>query len=495
MADFGDKRRDYPADNSGDDLNSALLSEINEALGDMSLMDLVDAAEPPRRSAAEDVRSGKVVAVQRKYILVDLGGKNTGVVPVSHFEDEPLPAVGDTIEVTITGRDDDEGLLLLSRKDAVMAATWETLEVGQSVEGVVTGHNKGGLELKINRIAAFMPISQIDRVRVEADDLASYVNKRLGCRVMEFQRSEQSLIVSHRALMEQEAAEARDHLFATLAEGKIVSGTVRTIMPYGAFVDIGGADGLLHVRDMGHGRIEDPTTVVSEGQQLELKVLKVDRDERKIALGLKQIKDNPWADADSKWPIDTVVSGRITRLMDFGAFLELAEGVEGLIPIGEMTFQRRIGHPREIVSENEVVKVRVMGVDIERQRISLSLKRVGDDPWMGASVRWPEGSVAEGPVTRVTEFGAFVELAPGVEGLVHISELAEDRVRSVGDVVNEGDTIQAKVLNVDEDRRRIALSVKQLAVTPEYTGPVADEAKPEKPRRKRKKPLRGGLDW
>ncbi|MCH7527178.1 MAG: S1 RNA-binding domain-containing protein, partial [Planctomycetes bacterium] len=417
-----------------------------------------------------------------------------GVLPAKQLADEPLPAIGDRLEVTVTGFDEDEGLLLLSRKDAVMAAAWETLQVGQNVEGVVTGHNKGGLEIKIDGIDAFIPISQIDRSRIESEDLPAYTNKRLRCRVIEFHRGEQKLVVSRREVMDEEAAAAREELFETLVEGQTVTGTVRTIMPYGAFVDIGGVDGLLPVRDMGYSRIEDPATVVAEGQQLELKVLKVDREEKKIALGLKQIQADPWADAEEKWPVDSIVSGRVTRLMDFGAFVELAEGVEGLIPIGEMTFERRISHPREIVNENEVVKVRVLTVDTQRNRISLSLKRVGDDPWMGASLRWPELTAVEGTVKRITDFGAFVELTPGVEGLVHISELADGRVHKVGDVVKEGDVIQAKVLSVDEDRRRIALSIKQVATMPDYTGAPSAEPEPSPQQPKRKKPLKGGLD-
>jgi small subunit ribosomal protein S1 len=223
-------------------------------------------------------------------------------------------------------------------------------------------------------------------------------------------------------------------------------------------------------------------------------VLKIDRENEKIGLGLKQLLADPWTDAESKWPVDTVVSGRVTRLMDFGAFCELEAGVEGLIPISEMSFEKRINHPSEVVSENEVVKVRVMRIELDRKRISLSIKRLQDDPWIGAGVRWPVDSVVEGTVTRITDFGAFVELASGVDGLVHISELSPMRVNSVTDVVKQGEKVQAKVVDVDEERRRIGLSIKQLAASPDYTGVEAAEAEAAKPRPKRKKPLRGGLD-
>ena len=214
-------------------------------------------------------------------------------------------------------------------------------------------------------------------------------------------------------------------------------------------------------------------------------------------MGLKQAAPDPWEGAEARWPADEVVAGRITRLMDFGAFVELAEGVEGLIPISEMTFERRINHPKEIVAEGDVVKVRVIKVDVGRRRISLSIKRVGDDPWMGASVRWPVDSVVEGTVKRIAEFGAFVELTPGVEGLVHVSELSDGHVRAVGDVVSEGQQVEAKVLSVDEERRRIALSIKQRASMPDYTGDLPAGSEPEPPQapRKRKRPLKGGLDF
>jgi len=290
----------------GSGMGGDLDREINEALGDMSLMDLVDAGDQPgggAAAAADGVRRGTVVAIQKDDVLVDLGSKSTGVLPRNQLGEGAAPQVGDTIEVTVTGFSESEGLLLLSQKDAVTAAAWDTLAVGQTVEGVVTGHNKGGLELKIDGIKSFMPISQIDVARIEEDDLKGFTQRRMSCRVMEFRRGEKKLVVSRRAVLEAEAAVKAEATFETLEEGQIVTGTVRTIMPYGAFVDIGGVDGLLHVKDMGFGRVEDPSAVVSIGQQLSLMVLRVDRDERKIALGLKQTLDDPWKGAEHKWPV------------------------------------------------------------------------------------------------------------------------------------------------------------------------------------------------
>ncbi len=474
------------------DWDEALKREVEAALGDMNLEQLINSEQKPREPSESGVRRGKVIAIQGDDIFVDMGAKSQGILPAAQFKEEPMPSEGDIIEVTIEGYDQRDGLLLLSRLGAIKAAAWETLAEGQAVEGRVTGHNKGGLELDIDGIRAFMPVSHISLARVE--DLAPYVDQRLRCEVIDIDQDDENVVVSCRALLEREAAETREQTFASLEEGQTVSGTVRNIMPYGAFVDIGGVDGLLHVREMSYGRVEDPKTVVQEGQQVEVMVLKIDRDQRKVSLGLKQVMPDPWMGAEGKWPVDEVVTVRVTSLVDFGAFAELTEGVEGLIPISEMSFERRINHPKELVSVGQVVKVRVLSVDSEKRRIGLSLKRVGDDPWMGASVRWPAESVAQGTVKRVTDFGAFVELGPGVEGLVHISELGPDHVQRVTDVVREGDMVEAKVLSVDEDRRRIGLSIKQLASMPDYTGP--DAAEPEAPTKttKRKRPLRGGLD-
>jgi small subunit ribosomal protein S1 len=501
MSDGFDNEPTHDVPEAGMHPDDALARELDAALGDEGLASLMDTGAGPSAagapsSAGEGVRTGRVIAIHGDDIFVDMGGKSQGVLSAEQYEtEEPLPKVGDAVEVTIEGYDRTDGLLLLSRKGAVMAATWQKLEEGLIVEGRVTGHNKGGLELSLDGIPAFMPISHIELFRVE--ELAPYVNRRLKCQVIEVSEEERKVIVSARAVHELEAAEARERAFSELVEGQTVSGVVRSVMPYGAFVTIAdGVDGLLHVSEMAHTRVEDPNDVVKEGQKLEVMVTKIDPDSRKIGLSLKKVLPDPWADAAARWPVDEIVSARVTRLMDFGAFVEVEEGVEALVPISEMTYERRIGHPREILNEGDVVKARVLAIDPERKRMSLSIKRVGDDPWMGASVRWPVNSVVDGTVKRITEFGAFVELTPGVEGLIHISELSETPVRQVSEVVREGDTVRAAVVSVDEERRRIGLSIKQLTRLPDYTGPVGEApAEPAAPKKKRKKPLKGGLDW
>jgi small subunit ribosomal protein S1 len=474
-------------------LDDALQRELDEALGSMSIDELVDAASGKgARSGPAGLRSGRVVSIHGEDVFVDLGGRSEGVLPLTQFTE--VPRVGDMVQVTIEGYNDSEGLLMLSREGAIQAAAWETLAEGQVVEGRVTGINKGGVELSVNNIRAFMPLSHVALFRVDDQYVTGLLNQKLRVQVVEVDPEDKRLIVSRKAVLEVEAAEAREKAFGELVEGKTLTGTVKTIMPYGAFVDIGGVDGLLHVKDMSHARVEDPRQIVSEGQKLELMVLKVDRETRKIALGLKQVLPDPWADAAAKWPVDSLVSGTIKRLADFGAFVELEPGVEALVPISEMTFERRIKHPSELLKEGDVTRARVMAVDPSRKRISLSIKRVGDDPWMGASARWPVDTVVSGIVKRITDFGAFVEITPGVEGLVHISEISDQRIRSVKDALGEGQSVQAKVLEVDEERRRISLSIKAVVSSADYTGQAAEAAQPSKPAPKRKKPLRGGLD-
>ena len=483
-----------PADDV--DMDAQLQKELDEALGDSSLMDLMDtaAARPARRSggAGSAIQAGAVLAIQDDTILVELSAKAQGILPVKQFDDQPLPAEGDIVEFTVEGYNDSEGLWMLSREGAILAATWETIEVGKEVEGRVTGHNKGGLELNVNGIDAFMPVSQIERFG-GVEDMSEYTDRKLQCQIVEIDSSRDSLTVSRRALLDAQAEVDKEALFENLQEGAVVNGVVRNIMPYGAFVDIGGADGLLHVRDMSHARVEKPEDVVSIGQELKLSVLKVDREEKKIALGLKQAMPDPWDSAAVQYPVGEIVSGRVVKLMNFGAFVELTPGVEGLVPISELTFERRIAHPKEIVNEGDVIKIRVMSVDLERKRISLSLKQVGDDPWVGAAVRWAPDSIVEGVVTREADFGAFVQLTPGVEGMVHISELSEQRVNRVGEVAREGETITAKVLSVDEEARRISLSIKQLATSDDYALSAEDDDQPAREPKKRKTPLKGGL--
>ena len=479
-------------------LDDELQKELDAALGDMTLEDLVDLESgkaPKSKSDSNDrVIEGRVVGIHGDDIFVDIGGRSEGVLSATTYTDkDELPNEGDTIKVQVEGYDRD-GALRLNREGAVRAAAWDTLERGQIVEGIVTGVNSGGLELKINSLRAFMPISQIDLNHTE--DASIYLNQKLTAEVAEVDERSKKLVVSRRKpLMTQRAALAEE-FWPSVHKGKIMLGTVRSIKPYGAFVDVGGADGLLHVRDMSWSRVEKPEDVVHIGQQLEVQVLSVDLDERKLSLGIKQTQGDPWANVEANFPIGSSHDVKIVKLMDFGAFAELEPGVEGLIPVSEISF-RHIGHPREELAEGQSVRIKVIRIEPDRQRIALSIKQAGDDPWVGAESRYPVGSTIEGTVTRTTDFGAFVELAPGVEGLIHISQLADRRVETARSVVSEGQTVSPRVVSVDESARRIGLSLKAEPdmSAQEAEGTMSDAAAvQDRLDSERSKDLRGGLE-
>ncbi len=460
------------------DIDANLQKEIDDALGAMSVEDLLNEQIASAPAGNADSRgdiglvarkvtpSGQklyisvVQAIDGDNIFVDLGGKSQGLLTTGQFSDEDLPGVGDEVEFTISNRSSDDGLVILSRSGAVEAANWDSLEVGAVVAGMVTGHNKGGLEVKVNSIRAFMPISQVERFGgIDADALPDYVNQKITATVMECNPRDKKLVISRRAYLDSQAAENRTAIFENLNEGDTVTGTVKTIMPYGAFVDLGGADGLLHVREMSYARVNNPRDIVQEGMELSVKVISIDREAEKIGLSLKAAKPDPWLAAATNYHEGDRVSGTIVKLMDFGAFVALEDGIEGLIPVSELSF-KRVHHPKEVVAEGQAVEAKILSVDPSRQRISLSLKQLGDDPWTGATTRWAPGTKLSGTVTRVADFGAFVQLAQGVEGLVHISELSDKHVKSVGEVVREGDSVEVRILDVSEQTHRISLSMK-----------------------------------
>jgi small subunit ribosomal protein S1 len=363
-------------------LDSDIDKELEEAMGGLSEKELYGQPQEPDsgrsgdplgdETGAEDKRKkGRILAIRGGDVFVDVpGGRSQGVIPASQFPNGP-PAVGTEVEFHIEGYDNDNGLLLLARQGAAQTADWSSVAVGMIVEARVTATNKGGLAVDVNGIRGFMPISQIDLYRVE--DTQQFINQRLRCRVIEVKPSERNLVVSRRALLEKEREENREKLWQELAEGQVREGVVRSIRDFGAFVDLGGVDGLLHISEMSWTRIKDPSSVVHAGQTVKVVVLKIDRERRKVSLGLKQLTSSPWDNIESKYPVNSVVKGKVTRLADFGAFVELEPGVEGLIHISELAPQR-VRRVAEIVQPEQEVQVMVLNVDPTQRRISLSLK-------------------------------------------------------------------------------------------------------------------------
>ncbi len=450
---------------SGDQpIDDKLEKEITDALGDFSMMDLLDlknepTATVPETSHSDDpsLRNGVIVAVHGDDVFVDIGGKSQGIISLVHF-DKP-PKIGSTMEFTIEGLLRDEGLLKLSRKGAIEKADWQSLKKGLIVEGVVTGTNTGGLELKIANQKAFMPSSQIDFGHVE--NIGEYLNKKLKCQITDIDRRKKNIVVSRRAVLNAEREDARKVLLKELEVGQIREGKIRSIQKFGAFVDLGGLDGLIHISDLSYSHVDNADDIVKIGETLQVKILKVDIENGRIALGLKQVHPDPWVLAENKYVQGSQVTGRITRIADFGAFVELEPGIEALLPIGELSWQR-VKTVDEVVQMDQVISAVVLNTDFKRQRIGISLKKLQNDPWESAALNYMPDSIVTGCITRTMDFGAFLLLEPGIEGLIHISELREERTDIVDKVVKVGQEVKVKVLSVDPAQRRISLSIKAL---------------------------------
>jgi len=484
------------------DADAALDAEIEAALGGMSVEALYDATTPQARqqqrgeqppAEGKGTRRGRVMRVTPDDVFVDFGGKTLGIAPYEQFDEEPK--VGDEMEFYVERYDPAEGLLILNRKGATQTnVTWENLEEGQIVEATVTGTNKGGLELDVKGMRAFMPAGQVELYHVP--DFEGYVGQKLQAEVMQFERGAKNLVLSRRNILEREKEAAKEKLMAELAEGQVRRGTVRSIMDFGAFVDLGGVDGLLHVSEMSFRRGVKPSELVKIGDVVDVKILKIDREAGKLSLSLKQARGiDPWADALTRYAPGTVVTGRVTKVESFGAFIEVEEGIEGLLPVSEMSWQR-IRHPSDVVKVGDTIKLVVLSVDPAARRMSFSLKQAGPDPWATVEERYAVDMIVDGHVTRTADFGAFVELEPGLEGLVHISELAGQRVASVGSVAKPGQEVRVRVLEVDKEARRMSLSIRRVA---ELERPASStEAAPAAAapaQKKKKQQLRGGLDW
>ncbi len=416
---------------------------------------------------AEGLREGIVVSVSADSVFVDLGFKTEGVLPLSEFpSDREAAKPGDKLQVTIKGRDP-EGYYLLTRSKAARPTDWAALErafVAQStIVGTVTGVVKGGLSVDVG-VRAFMPASR-SGVR-DAAELERLVEQEIRCRIIKLDVADEDIVVDRRAVVEEEEQTVKDRRYSELKEGATLNGTVRTLTDYGAFVDVGGADALLHVSDISWGRINKAADVLSVGQQIEVKVLKIDPEKRRVSVGMKQLQAHPWDSVPSKYGVGERVRGTVTRVMDFGAFVEVEPGVEGLIHVSEMSWVKKVRKPSDLVKPGETVDAVVLAVNPAEQRMSLGLKQALGDPWADATQKFPVGSEVAGPIVSLTKFGAFVQLAEGIEGMVHVSDIsAEKRINHPQDVLKVGQQVKALVLELDREKRRLKLGIKQLVPT------------------------------
>lgn len=415
-----------------------------------------------------EIFQGQVLKVTEKEVIVDIGRKIEGLVPASQFPQangRPAVSSGDTIEVMFDRSGDQvEGYILLSHEKAHRLHIWDDLEKavhgGTQVSGRVLNKVKGGLAVDIG-IIAFLPSSQIELRPLH--NLDSYLGKDIDVRILKLNRRRGNAVVSHRVLLEHEQSAKKAEALANLYEGAEVTGVVKNLTEYGAFVDLGGIDGLLHVSDMSYGNVSHPSTVVQVGEQVTVKVLKFDREKERISIGLKQMRPDPWLDIQSHYPPGNRVIGRVVSVTDYGAFVELEPGVEGLIHISEMTWSRRMKHPAKIVKVGDQVEAVVLDIKPNERRISLGIKQLEADPWTTVAERYSIGSLVEGRVRKLADFGAFVEIEEGVDGLVHISDMSWNaHVKHPSEIVKKGQVIQAVILNIDAPGRRLSLGVKQL---------------------------------
>jgi small subunit ribosomal protein S1 len=407
---------------------------------------------------------GTVVSVSDDLVFVDIGYKTEGTLPVSSFTKPVNP--GDKLQVSIAGRDPEGGFYLLSRTRVQMPTDWSALERAfaekATIMGTVTGVIKGGVTVDVG-VRAFMPASRTGTK--DAAEMEKLVGSEIRCRITKLDVADEDLVVDRRAVLEEEVRSSQGRRYEELQEGSTVHGTIRSLADYGAFVDLGGVDGLLHVGEIAWTRVNNPADVLTVGQEIEAKVLKIDGDKKRISLSMKQLQPHPWEKVPEKYKTGERVHGTVSRLADFGAFVELEPGVEGLIHISEMSWAKKVRKPGDLLKVGETVEAVILNINPAEKRIALGLKQALGDPWKDATQRFAAGTVVEGPVTSVQKFGAFVQLSEGIEGMVHVSELSDKHIAHPQDVVKLGQRVQAMVLAIDADQRQIRLSMKQLIPT------------------------------
>ena len=487
--------------------SEALKQQMQSQLGELSPEDLQRmAAGNPGHATQSGERGkiqGRIIDTRGGDVFVDIGSKSEAFLPLDEFEGDHKPAPGEMHTFVMQGLDHESGLMRLSLREARTDADFNSLQAGDVIEARVTGMNVGGLELQAKGLRAFMPKSQVDVHRIE--DFTPFIGRRLECEVTEVDRKGKTLVVSRRKVVERQRAAARAEMRQTLEVGAVKRGVVRRLTEFGAFVDIGGVEGLLHVGEVSYTRIGHVKEVLKEGDEIDVKVLKIDLDKDRISLSMKAMQPDPWNVVSANYREGQQCDGKVVKLMDFGAFVALEPGVEGLIPVSEISYTQRIRHPRDVLKEGDSVRVAILLVDQEKHKITLSLKALATDPWAGITDRYTPELVVSGVVKRLADFGAFVQLEEGVEGLVHISEMSDRRIRTPGDVCKPGDVVKVRVKSVDPEQKRISLSMKLEAPKPAEAAPsgeshsggeahAASASTPPPAPKKRKKALKGGLD-
>jgi small subunit ribosomal protein S1 len=418
--------------------------------------------------AAGNIVKGKIIEVRPKEVLVDIGYKSEGVIPGSEFQDIKTIKVGDEIDVLIEKLENKEGTVVLSHEKAEFKRNWERIlticNEGGTIQGKVKSVVKGGLVVNIG-VEAFLPASQIDIITPK--NLAQFVNNTYEFKVVKINQDRQNIVLSRRELIEQERSEKRSKLLAEMVPGDIRKGTVKNITDFGAFIDLNGIDGLLHITDMSWGRIAHPSEVLRVGQEIDVVVLDVNKEKERVSLGLKQKMANPWDSIESKFPVGARVKGKVVNLVPYGAFVQLEPGVEGLVHITELSWTKRVAKPSDVLKPDQEIEAIVLGINREEQKISLGIRQLESNPWDAAEQKYAVGARVKGKVRNLTSYGAFVELEEGIDGMIHVSDISWTRkINHPSEILKKGDELEAIVLEVDRPNQRIALGMKQLGEDP-----------------------------
>jgi small subunit ribosomal protein S1 len=418
-----------------------------------------------------EVVSGEIVQVDKEYVLVDIGYKSEGQIAIREFVDDEgnlAAKVGDKIEVLLERREDDEGVIRLSKEKAAKIKVWDTIreiyEKDGTVKGTILSRVKGGLSVDIG-LQAFLPGSQVDLRPIR--DMDSLVGMEHEFKIVKYNKRRGNIVLSRRAILEAERVALKEKTLEIIEEGSVLRGIVKNITDYGLFIDLGGIDGLVHITDMSWGRVGHPSEMQKAGDEIEVKVLSFDKERERVSLGIKQLVPDPWSQVEKEYPIGTRITGRVVSLTDYGAFIEVEQGVEGLIHVSEMSWTRKVRHPSQLLSIGDMVEAIVLNMDISRKRISLGMKQVAPNPWDVIEEKYPIGTTIEGKIKNITDFGAFIGIDEGIDGLVHISDISwTKRIRHPSEVYKKGQEVRAVVLNIDRNNERFSLGIKQLAPDP-----------------------------
>ncbi len=462
------------AETIGDSEESPVTSEGSKVADkpSESMDDIMDMYEESfKRFAEGEVVTGRIISVDKDYVLVDIGYKSEGQIRIQEFQDEDgnlIATEGDSVDVMVEWWDDEEERVVLSKEKAAKVKVWEEIknsyDEDQTVEGVIVNRVKGGFSVDIG-VQAFLPGSQADLRPIR--NLDEMVGKTFTFKILKYNRKRSNIVLSRRIILEEERDSKRSSTLENIEDGKIVEGIVKNITEYGVFVDLGGVDGLLHITDISWGRVKHPSELFSVGDKITVKILSFDIERERVSLGMKQLTEDPWLAATEKYPIGSRVNGKVVSLTDYGAFVELEEGIEGLIHVSEMSWTRKIRHPSKVVSVGDVVDTVVLDIKPESRRISLGMKQVVPNPWDVISEKYPVGTTIEGKIKNITDFGLFIGIGEGIDGLVHISDISWiKRIKHPSELYKKGDVVQAIVLDIEKENERFSLGIKQLQEDP-----------------------------